>query len=202
MKIKNTLFPLVLAAAALALPARAQLATNGPAGSPPQNQTGFFNSVVGYFSAFNTNLDSTFGANRGTVWTGVDSVQGGTQTLANTIGLSYDLWRTSAGGSSTNGAGLGNIALSLETVCRNGGITGTVISTGAGAGLGFVVHDVRLTAYVDGAYYFPKGGSQACVEFGLRAFKALSGHTFAGVGIGFQEPGARQIFSAFLGFTF
>ncbi len=165
-------------------------------------QGSFFQTTIGYFSSFNTNLDATFGSSRGAVWTGVDSIQGGGATLANTIGISYDIWKPSAPTNTASGAGPGHLGLSLESTTRNGGVTGTIISSGAGLGLSFVVHDVKLTAYAEGVYNFAESKNQFGGEIGLRVFKALTDHTFAGVGIAEQFPGNRQIFSAFVGFVF
>lgn len=162
--------------------ASAQVATNTPTGS-------FFTSVQSYFTSFNTNLDGTFEASKGTVWTSADSLQGGAVPLANSIGLSYKVYKL----------------ISAESVTRNSGIAGTLVSEQAGLGLNFAVHDTRLTAYLDGGYAFGEPGGtteKLYAEVGLRVTKALTEHTFAGVGVGAQLPANRQVFSAIVGFTF
>lgn len=181
-KIKYTLSALALALGLFT--AKAQITTNSPEGSFPS-------AVLSYFTAFNTNLDSTFALEKGTVWTGVDSIQGGSVPLANCLGISYDLWKM----------------VSVESVTRNSGVAGTVLSEQFGAGLNFVVHDAKLTLYADGGYnlYSPgksKFADRLYVEMGLRAMKALTTHTFAFIGLGVQLPSNLQILSAGGGFTF
>ena len=166
--------------------------------APPANSGSFFQSVTGYFTSFNTNLDGTFLQEHGSIWTGVDSIQGGPVPLANSIGLSYDLYRP------TNSA----VRISVENVLRNSGVAGTVLSEGMGLGMSWVVHDTKLTAYLDGVYGV--GGEAANAKFmdrlnaeiGLRVQKALTDHTFAGVGFAVQLPSNRQVLSATVGFTF
>ena len=160
--------------------------------NPPAPAQGFFTSVEGYFTSFYTNLDSTFGATaRGSIWTSVDSIQGAQVPLANSLGVSYDAYKS----------------LSVESVIRNSGVAGTIVSAQGGLGLNVIVHDTKLTLYADGGYGLngssPDGpSSRPYAEFGVRAQKALTAHTFAGLGIGAQLPGNRQVFSALVGFTF
>src|SRR6185437_4841824 len=90
-------------AALLATVSQAQ-SNNAP--TPPQNTGTFLTSLQDYFTAFNTNLDATFGASKLSLWTGVDSIQGGDASLANEVGLSYNLWK----------------ALAPEVVIRNSGV--------------------------------------------------------------------------------
>ena len=197
----------LLAVAALSLAAAplvsdAQTSTNA---TPTGN---FFNTVEGYFTSFNTDLDSTFGAERADIFTGVDSIQGGSVALANSLGVSYDVLRF-ANKANTN---LFSTALAIESVTRNSGIAGTLVSEQVGVGLSFIIHDVKLTGYLDGGYDFArqpdaigqtlKTGDRLYGEIGLRAFKALTTHTYGGVGVGAQVPRNCQVFSAFVGFNF
>ncbi len=167
----------------------AQAQTNTPSGS-------FLGTVQDYFTSFNTNYDATFGAERVTLWTGVDSIQGGATPLANQLGFAYDVY------SSTGANGLKTTAVQLENVLRNSGVAGTVVSEQAGLGLSIIVHDVKLTAYADFGYDLQATKDKLYGEVGLRAFKALTEHTFAGVGIAAQVPANRQVLSVFAGFTF
>src|SRR5271168_4644284 len=80
----------VAVASASVIQSRAQTAPSTNA--IPTSENGFFQTALGYFTSFNTNLDGTFGAHRGMVFTSVDSIQGASQTLANTIGISYEVW--------------------------------------------------------------------------------------------------------------
>lgn len=152
----------------------------------------FWDTTIGYFSSFNTNLDTTFATSRGEVATGVDSTQGGV-SLANSFRVSYNVY------SPFNSP----VKLSLESNTRNSGIAGTIVSQQAGLGVNFVVHDAKLTLYADGGYDFNGVKNDKYFgEIGMRAEKALTEHTFAGVGIGAQIPANRQVFQAFAGFTF
>lgn len=156
-----------------------------------QTNTGsFYQSALSYFTSFNTNLDNTFGLEKGTIWAGVDSLQGNEVNLANSLGLSYDLYKK----------------ISVESVTRNSGIAGTLVSEQLGLGLSFVVHDAKLTAYADAGYDFglkdAKTADRIFGEVGLRVQKALTDHTYAGVGIGAQFPKNSQVFSAFAGISF
>lgn len=191
-KFKSVLF--LSAALALAIPAKAQ--TNTPA--PPAGTGSFFTSVQDYFTSFNTNLDATFGSSRGSLWTGVDSIQGGDAALANDLGASYNLYKQT---------------LSLETVTRSGGVAGTLMSQQLGFGFNIIVHDARLTLYADGGYDLAaKNGvnlkgkathpDRFYGEIGLRAAKALTEHTYGFVGVAAQLPRNTQVFSAGVGITF
>jgi hypothetical protein len=174
--MKKLLLPALLAVF-VALPASAQ-ETNVPP------STTFFQSVTGYFSSFNTNL-LTFQLDRASVWASVDWQSG--VNVSASLGLEYRL---------------GKSALSLESVTRNANIAGTIVGQQAGLGLNFTVHDVRLTGYVDGGYDFTK--DKMFCEIGARAKKALTDHTFIGVGIGarIQKQSPAPVFSIFTGFTF
>ena len=188
---KSILFALI---AALSLGLAAQAQTNAPA-EPATNavptEGSFLNSAFSYFTSFNTNLDSTFGSHRGSLFTGVDSIQGAGVNMANSIGLSYDLY-----------AGTNNLRLSVESVTRNSGVAGTLLSEQAGLGVSFIVHDARLTVYADGGYWIYDEPDRYYAEIGLRAQKALTEHTYAWVAAAAQLPGNRQVFSAGVGITF
>jgi len=163
----------------------------------------FFNSLEGYFASFNTNLDSTFATERLEVATGVDSVQNGSVPLANSLRLSYAVYQPSNGVTQ----------VSIENVVDNSGLAGTIVSEQAGIGFGFIVHDTKLTGYLDGLYDFnpqtsvnKKGktvtDSAIGAEVGVRVEKAMTLHTFSGIGLGVVLPRNEQKFQAFTGFTF
>ncbi len=159
-----------------------------PQTSPTANPGSFIGSVQSYFTSFNTNLDDTFGTAKGEFWVGADSLQGQDANLANSIGFSSRVWK----------------AVEIETVTRNSGIAGVILSEQIGFSLGFVVHDTKLSAYADGGYALADSRNKGRMygEFGLRVRKALTAHTYAGVGIGAQFPRNSQIATAFTGFTF
>ena len=181
MKTKVLLLTIGLAGT-LALPLKAQ--TNAPA-APPVSTGTFFDTVTGYFTSLNPDLAMTF-TNRGQFWTSIDSIHGGQNPLANSVGMSYDV--------------LGH--LSLEGLFRNSGAAGAIVDAQGGIGMSFVVTDVELTAYVDGGYGFAEADDKVYAEIGVRVLKALTTHTFVGVGIAAQLPANRQVLSAFVGFTF
>lgn len=197
MKTKLLILSLV---SALGLSAPAQ--TNTPP-APPENSGTFFSSVADYFSSFNTNLDDPVSASRGSLWTGADSIQGGKVSLANSLGLSYNVYQPSNA----------PVRFGFESVTRNSGVAGTLVSEQVGPRLSFIVHDTTITGYADPLYDFDpdthvnaKGKTITDgafkVEIGLRLQKQLTTHTFAGTGIGAQLPKAKQIFQVFAGFTF
>lgn len=178
----------ILGAAALV----AGLTSTGSAQILPTNSPGsFFSTALSYFTAFNTNLDSTFANSKGSIWTGADSMQGARTPLANSLGLSYRVYNV----------------ISLESVTRNAGVAGTVVSQQFGPSLNFVVHDAKLSLYAHAGYELdaPAGGKFADKiygEIGVRVCKALTEHTFAGVGVGAQLPKNTQVFQVFAGIVF
>jgi hypothetical protein len=189
------MFALALAAAALSFSATAQ--TN----EPPTGLTDLGHTILGYFTTFNPALDSTFGASTFDLWTGVSSVQNGDAPIQNDLGISYDIWRPAP--SATNS--VVRTALSLENGLRDSGIAGSLISDQVGLGFSIIVHDVKLTAYLDGGYNFFEQGKmrdKLFGEVGIRAKKALGAHFYSGVGMGVQFPRSERIFSLFAGATF
>jgi len=166
------------------------LLASAVAASAQTNSGSFFNTVSGYFTTFNPSLTNTFAA-KTTLWTGVDSQQGSGSSLANEIGASYNVYGP----------------LSLESVTRDGGVSGTLVSEQFGLGLNFIVVDTRLTLYGDAGYKLdsPTGSKfqdNLYGEIGIRVAKALTEHTFAWVGIGAQFPTKAQVFEGGVGFTF
>jgi hypothetical protein len=156
--------------------------TNNPTGS-------FFQSVVGYFSSFNTNLNSTFGDAKGTLWAGVVSIQDAEVPLANEIGLSYRL-------------GKGGFA--AEGVIRDAGIQGGIVSAQGGFAFEIVKFDAKLAAYIHGGNNVSpiEQDDRWYCEVGLRASKALTEHTYAGISLGVQVPDNDRVLGVFAGFTF
>jgi hypothetical protein len=168
----------------LCISVNAQTQTNTP--------SSFFQTTVGYFTSFNTNLDGTFGSTKGTIWTGIDSLQGRSVNLANSLGVAYKLGKSS---------------LAVEAQTRTSGIAGTFVDQELGLSLNFIVHDTKLSLYGRGGYEFdlPSGTKEkdkVFGEFGIRAQKALTEHTYAGVGLGMLVPKSGQVFTALIGVTF
>lgn len=168
---------------------------------PPSGLTDFGNTVFGYFTSFNTNLDSTFRDNRFELWMGVDAVQGATAPLQNSIGISYDLWRPAGATNATT-----HTAIGIEDEIRNTGVAGTVESDQLGLNFSVIIHDVKLTGYLDGGYDLTQNGTRFSNrlfgEVGLRAKKAIGPHFFLGVGVGAQFPRNSQVLSALTGVNF
>lgn len=161
---------------ALALPARAQVETN----MPPIPS--FFSSVGSYLTSFNTNL-TTFQAEKGSISAGMD-YQNGLNISANLL-IEYNA--------------IGKISVESET--RNASVAGTIVSQQIGAGLNFVIHDVKLTLYADGGYDFLD--KKPFAEIGSRIKKALTEHTYIGLGIGARiSKQPAPVLTFFTGFTF
>lgn len=178
---KSTLTGLLMAGVLL-FTASSQAQTNG-VGS-------FFGTVQQYFTTFNPNLTNTFNG-KASLWTGVDSLSGNKASIANEIGVSYNVYGI----------------LDVESVTRDGGVSGTLVSQAVGLNANFKLLDTRLTVYADAGYVLdgPAGskfGDNLFGEVGLRVSKALSEHTYAWVGLGAQFPTQARVFSGGVGFTF
>lgn len=169
---------------AIALALAFSLSAKGQTNGEPSS---FFGSVQLYLTSFNTNLDSTFGATnyRGSVLVGADYVQG--VNISSSLGLSYDIGKSS---------------WSAESMTRNAGIAGTILSQQAGIGYNIVVHDTKLTGFLEGGYDFQQDKPYAAV--GARILKALTTHTFAGTGleVHINNHLSTPVVTLFTGFTF
>jgi hypothetical protein len=187
----------------LGLSAWAQI-TNPPA---PPNPVTLPTQILNYFTAFNTNLDSTFGNNRFDLWIGAASVQNTGHPLLNTIGGSYDIWRPTPG---TNGT---QLAIAPEIDTRNEGVAGSLISAQGGIGLSALIHDTKATIYLNGGKYIPSEFDPWFGEIGLRVKKAFGLHFYGGLGLGIQYRSLTtaqkvghsdwgQVFTAYTGVTF
>lgn len=190
----------LLAVAFFLLTGNSQAQTN----IPPSGLTDFGNTVLGYFTSFNTNYDVTFKNNRFDLWTGASAIQGGVNPLVNDIAGSYDLWRPTQ--ANTNSGTF--TALSVEALARNSGVAGSIVSGQGGLGFSVIVHDTKATVYLDGGSY-AEGRGALFGEVGVRVKKAIGTHFFMGVGIGVQFRPAGptdqkhpQVLSALAGATF
>jgi hypothetical protein len=165
----------------------AQTDTNQPA--LPTGAPSFFNSVQNYFTTFNPELDSTFGEQKGEFAIGIDSIQGTGVNLANSLRLSYNIYKS----------------VGVDAVVRDTGVSGLLVSAQVGPSLNFVVHDAKLSLYAHIGHRQEEASDEPekiYGEVGVRISKALTKHTFAGIGMGVQTPGSVRTFSAFTGFTF
>jgi len=188
----KTLWPLYLVGTiTLAIILFGSLSANAQTNTPQS----FFTTVTKYFTEFNPNLTNTFGAHKGEAWTSVDSIQGNgsdSAKLADAIGLQYSVYDH----------------LSLENVLRTSGIAGVIVSDQLGLGINFVLVDAKITLYGDVGYTLENNRTFANFkdslfgEVGVRAKKALTENTYAGVGLGVQLPNASQVYQFMVGFTF
>lgn len=172
---------------------KAELSANAP-----KSVGNFGATVLDYFTSFNPDLTNVFTSNKGYAYAGVDSIQGGDTSLANSLCIDYKVF----GG------------LALDAITRNGGVSGTIMSQSAGAAFNLPVKDVNVAIFLHGGYDFhakdtldlsgavTKKADRMYGEFGARAMKALGKQTFAGVSLSATLPQKEQIFSAFAGFVF
>lgn len=150
-------------AATAAFTAHAQPITN----TVPASMPGFFNSVADYFTTSNTNYDlhSTAEITLGAVY------QAGIN-FGSDFGVryKYDL-----------GA---NTGLCLESVTRNAGVAGVIVSEQAGAGVYYIRHDLELSAGVDAGYRFDVRHPALTLYADVR--KSLTENTYAGLRLGYE----------------
>lgn len=185
MKNKIASILLIAGLSLSAFTVNAQTTNNPP---PPA----FFDTALTYFTAFNTNL-TTFSIDRGSVWAGADYVSG--VNVSSHIGFSYNL------GSSTPGNGF-----HLESVTRNAGIAGTILSQQAGAGYHVSLYDARISATLAGGYDWNARAAFIAPTIDIR--KAMTQRTFAGlrmdVPIMFRHGSGNYVprVGVFTGFTF
>ena len=176
---------LTLALMAFTFRSKAQTATN--------EIPSFFSTVQSYFTSQNATLTNTFGATKSfDLWTGAEYVDG--VNVAASLGLEYKVH------SFTNSP----TALSLESVTKNAGIAGTILAQQAGVGFNYTLTDTKLTAYADPGYSF--FNKEFYAELGIRAKKALTPNTYAGLGLSLDvsahHTSSRPNIVIFTGFTF
>lgn len=140
----------------------------------------FWNTFVDYFTSFNTNLDGTFANHRGEIFAGPIIQEGAHNGEA--LGLSYRLYKD----------------FSLESMSVFADVTGRLDTQCLGIGYSYVIHDIKLTALVEGGWEFET--SKLNAVFALRAQKALSEHTSAGIELRLratrQEQPSLLVFAA------
>jgi hypothetical protein len=106
------------------------------------------------------------------IYTAAEQV-GGNNTAA-ALGISYN----------PAFAKFSTVQLGLESETRAAGIGGTILSQQIGLNAQYVYKDVKLEAFADGAYEFDL--NKPAAEFGVRVFKALTDHTWAGPTLSFR----------------
>lgn len=141
-----------------------------PTNAPPSSPQNFLQTAMGYFTSF-SDLKTFLTNDTIDIWTGAEYIQN-TET-AMCLGLSYNTaWKP-----------FGGFIFGVESVTRNvPGLAGSaILSQNLGVNLQKVYKDVKVVAYVDPGIDFHE--HQACVEVGLRFFKALTPNTAMGLGI-------------------
>lgn len=168
--------------------------TTNTAPAPPGSAMGFLSDVGNWLSSFNHELSGVFTNDHALLWVGVDSIQGGSQTLVNEIGLAFEP--------------LPSRVLSVEALTRNGGTAGVIVSGQVGLSVNWNIHDVRISLYGDAGYYLEDQFTGLVKddplfgEVGIRAFKAIGQYTFMTLGMGFQFPVAHTVFMGGIGIRF
>lgn len=165
---------------------------------PPSGLQDFGNTVLGYFTSFNTNLDTTFGTSHFDLWVGAITDSGSDHPLMNNIGFSYDLFKSNNTNSEVH------TAFALEAEVRNEGVASSLLSAQGGPSFSVIVHDVKLSLYADGGAWLAQGTDPAKYfgEIGVRVKKAWGRHFYGGVGLAAQFPKTETLYSAFMGATF
>lgn len=171
------LFPIALLA--LTLTATGQTTNDLPTGP---------SSFIGTVGLWLTTTDTN------NVWTqkldiaaGIDSIQGGAVPLANSFRVAYDVIPL----------------IGIESVTRDAGIEGTIVSEQGGLALNLHYVDIKASLYGDFGYNkFQPRRDRLFGEVGLRVSKKVSRFVFIGMGIGEQFPHQTRVLSAFTGIAF
>lgn len=192
MKTKIKLFAAsVIAAVVVSFYSSAQSSVLPTSASLTNAVPGFTSEVASYFTTINTNLVTFTPSRRFDLWTGAEYVNG--LNVADSLGLSYKPLALAS-----------TIYLQVESVTKNAGIAGTILSQQAGVGLAKVYYDVQIEGYVDGGYSFLN--KEGFGELGVRAKKAMTQNTYTGLGLSFdfssQHTSTRPNVVIFAGFTF
>jgi len=178
---------LFLAMGAALLPACAQsLAVTN---ATPNPQT-FFGSVGNYLTGSNPGLPV-----RGRAEIGLGMAYQAGVNIASDFAARYKLALST------------NAGVLFESVTRNAGINGVIVSEQVGAGCYYVppaTPDIELSALLLGGYRLDNRSAAftACLD----ARKSLTANTFAGLRIGFEHDGSGSpdapVITVFTGFTF
>ncbi len=162
-------------------------AQDNPPPTPPPTPVSFFQSVGSYFTSNDTNLDLSTG--KAELWTGM-AYQSGVNFAAD-LGIRYKL--------SKPGAASG---VALESVTRNAGIAGTIVSQNIGVAYCIYNHAIELSGGLDVGYRFDEYKPDLSVF--LDARKALTVNTFAGLRLAVESDFRHQplapVFSVLVGF--
>ena len=164
--------------------------TNAPAGS-------FFFSAGQYFSSSNTNLPF-----RGTMEISMGMAYQAGVNIAADFGIRYKF------GSSVSGTNAGS-GFFAESVTRNAGVGGIIVSEQVGGGYYYVPEstpDIEMSGGILGGYRFDTESGAATIYADIR--KSLTPNTFAGMRLAYEwdaqhvSAQAAPVISAETGFTF
>ena len=189
----NQIIHLLIITAALPFAAAAQsiTVTNASGGTTTiNNPQSFFGSVGGYFTSSNTNLPF-----KGTAEIALGMAYQSGVNIASDFDARYKFALTT------------NSGVLLESVTRNAGVDGVIVSEQAGIGYYYIpvsTPDLELSAGLLGGYRFDV--SQGAITGYLDARKSLTENTFAGVRIAYEYDGSASpgspVLTAYTGFTF
>jgi hypothetical protein len=189
----NQIIRLLIITAALPFAAAAQsiTLTNASGGTTTiNNPQSFFASVGGYFTSSNTNLPF-----KGTAEIALGMAYQSGVNIASDFDARYKFAITT------------NSGVLLESVTRNTGVDGVIVSEQAGIGYYYIpvsTPDLELSAGLLGGYRFDV--SQGAFTAYLDARKSLTENTFAGVRIAYEYDGSASpgspVLTAYTGFTF
>ena len=189
----NQIIHLLIITAALPFAAAAQsiTVTNASGGTTTiNNPQSFFGSVGGYFTSSNTNLPF-----KGTAEIALGMAYQSGVNIASDFDARYKFALTT------------NSGVLLESVTRNAGVDGVIVSEQAGIGYYYIpvsTPDLELSAGLLGGYRFDI--SQGAFTAYLDARKSLTENTFAGVRIAYEYDGSASpgspVLTAYTGFTF
>lgn len=150
----------------------------------------FFGSVGDYFTSSNTNLPF-----KGAAEIGLGLAYQSGVNIASDFDARYKF------GLKTNSGVI------LESVTRNAGVNGVIVSEQAGVGYYYIpvaTPDIELSAGLLGGYRFD--AAQAAFTGYLDARKSLTANTFAGLRLAYEYDGsaspASPVLTAYTGFTF
>lgn len=175
--MKTKLISLLTLCAALALPAAAQ--TN----DVPPTPTSFYQTALGYFTSFSSL--QTFQTN----YSGLFGLGPDYQDQINTSMLltaKYNVYRTLGLQGSLHTFGLGS---------------STLVQAGGGIDYDIIVHDVRISPFLEAGYSWRY--KKLALEVGAELDKALTENTYGGVRLAVQASDSPSLMISFLtGFKF
>ena len=191
MKLNQIIHLLITTALPFAAAAQSITVPNASGGTTTiNNPQSFFGSVGGYFTSSNTNLPF-----KGTAEIALGMAYQSGVNIASDFDARYKFAITT------------NSGVLLESVTRNAGVDGVIVSEQAGIGYYYIpvsTPDLELSAGLLGGYRFDV--SQGAFTAYLDARKSLTENTFAGVRIAYEYDGSASpgspVLTAYTGFTF